>query len=119
MKSNRILSTLFSILLATSAAVAGNPAADNTKASKIIIPKVEFRQATVDEGLAYLRVMSRKLDPDKSGVTIILVASEKTKGVKFDLDLVNVSLVDAVKSLAIAAGLEMTRDGEAIVLKSR
>jgi hypothetical protein len=48
-----------------------------------------------------------------------LVASEKTKEVKIDLDLVNVSLIDAVKSLAIAAGLEMTRDGEAIVLKSK
>ena len=119
MKSNRILSSLLSIMLAAGSTIAADTAADTTKASKIILPKFEFRQATVDEGLSYFRKKSRELDPDKSGVTIVLVASEKTKETKVDLDLVNVSLSDAVKYFAVAAGLEMTRDGEAIILKSK
>ena len=119
MKSYRILIIFLSILLATDAAFAADAAADDTKASKIIIPKVAFRQATVDEGLEFFRQKSRQLDPDKSGVPIILVASEKTKGIKVDLELFNVSLADAVKYLAVAAGLEMTRDGEAIILKGK
>ena len=90
-----------------------------SKASKIIIPKVAFRDATVNEGVDFVRTISRQLDPDNSGVTIILVASEETKSKRVDLDLINVSVSDAVKYLAIAAGLEMTRDGEAIVLRKK
>jgi hypothetical protein len=119
MKSNRILCLLLPIMLAAGSAFCADAVADTTKASKIILPKIEFRQATVDEALAYLRKKSREIDPDKSGVTIILVASEKAKEAKVDLDLLNVSLIDAAKYLAIAAGLEMTRDGEAIILKSK
>ena len=119
MKSKRSLSTLLSILFAAGAVFAGSPTTDNTKASKIIIPKIEFRQATVVEGLDFLRQRSLQLDPDKSGVVIILVASDKAKGTKFDLSLTNVSVADAVKYVAIAADLEMTRDGEAFILKNK
>ena len=117
MKLSRILLLLLSILIVADSALAAD--ADTTKASKIIIPKLVFRQANVDEALAFFLKKSREFDPEKSGVPIILVNPEKTKAVKVDLDLVNVSLADAVKYFAIAAGLEMTRDGEAIVLKMK
>lgn len=119
MKSCRVPTVLLSILLATCALFAADTAADNTKASRIILPKVEFRQATVEDGLAFFRQKSRALDPAGSGVPIILIASDKLKGTKVDLDLVNVSIADAVKYFAIAAGLELTRDGEAMILKSK
>jgi len=107
------------ILHPAGAALSTGSTAGATKASKIMLPKLEFRQATVDEGLEFLRKKSRDLDPDKSGVPIVLVASETAKNVRVDLNLMNVSIADAAKYLAIAAGLEMTRDGEAIVLRSR
>ena len=119
MKSTLILSSLLAIILSAGSVIAAETPAETTKASKIIVPRLNFRQATVDEGLSFLLKKSRELDPDKSGVPIILVASEKGKETKFDLDLVNVSIADAIKYLAIAAGLEMTRDGEAFVLKSK
>ena len=91
---------------------------DATKASKIIIPRVNFQQVTVDEGVAFLRIKSRELDPDKSGVPIILVASEKAKEARVDLNFLNISVADAAKYLAAVAKLEMSRDGEAIILKN-
>ncbi|MFZ4765034.1 MAG: hypothetical protein ACOYMN_08770 [Roseimicrobium sp.] len=109
---------MFAVLVAMASGYAAEPAADHSKASKIILPKVQFAQATVNEALAFFRAKSRELDADKAGVTIILVASEKAKQAKVDLDLLNVSMADAVKYFAIAAGLEMSQDGEAIVLKS-
>lgn len=119
MNSNRISSLLLTIILATCSGFSADSTTDNTKASKLILPKVQFAQATVGEGLDFFRIKSRELDPAKTGVTIILVASEKANQTKVDLDLLNVSLADAVKYFAIAAGLEMTRDGEAIILKNK
>ncbi|MCX6907531.1 MAG: hypothetical protein NTY01_05755 [Verrucomicrobia bacterium] len=116
MKSNHVLSTVLSMLLAAGAAFAADTAADNTKASRLMFPRIEFHQATLDDVVAFFCQQSRKLDPDKSGVTIILVPSDKTKSAKVDLSLVNASLAKAVKYVALRAGLEIKRDGEDIIL---
>lgn len=41
-------------------------------ASKIVIPKVDFRGATVREALEFLRVRAKSLDPDGKGINIII-----------------------------------------------
>ena len=91
---------------------------DGTKASTIILPKLGFRDATIAEGAAFLRSQSQKLDPTGTGVPIILHLTSPGE-TRVTLDLVNVSIADAAKYFTIAAGIEMTRDGEAIIFKSK
>jgi len=112
MKSPRVL--LLSLLLVLFAARAVS--ADATKASTIIVPKVVFRGASAREGVAFLMKKSVDLDPQKSGVNIVLVPWEGMEQTKIDLDLANVPLEAAVRYLAQVANLEVTKDGEALLL---
>jgi hypothetical protein len=73
------------VLLASLPAFSGNPNtgtvapcfASNTpdlvqKVNQIIIPKIDFRNVTVEEAIAFLRQKAKQLDPDGTGVNIVL-----------------------------------------------
>lgn len=64
---------------------------DLGKASKLIIPKLVFRDASINEGVAFLLSKGRSLDPEKSGVNIILVPWKGMEEIKLNLNLSNVS----------------------------
>jgi hypothetical protein len=111
MKSLRI-----PVLFLSLAFLAATAFSDPTEASTILIPKVVFRGATVREGVDFLRKKGLDLDPRKSGVNIVLIPWEGMEQVKVDLDLSNIALETAVRYFAQLAGLELTKDGETLIL---
>lgn len=83
--------------------------------SKIIIPSVEFRDATLTECIDYIRIKSRDLDPDKKGVNIIV----KTGGdasARITLSLKDVPLSEALRYCAELANHKLTSDAQSFFL---
>ena len=87
------------------------------KAQKLMLPRVWFTDATLDEALTFLRTKSKDLDPDKKGVALDSHAGSAARGVKISLDLKSVPLWDALKYVASLANLELKVDGDRIVLE--
>ena len=79
---------------------------------------MELREASVKETLNFLRVKAMAFDPEKPGVNIVLIPSEKTQQAKITISLVNVSVADAVKYIALVANLDIKRDGETFIVKA-
>ena len=86
----------------------------NTKLQKIIIPKVIFHEATIQESIEYLRIQSARhdddstIDPAKRGVNIILKTDTSSNSAKITLDLKDVSLGQALRYVTELANLKMT-----------
>jgi hypothetical protein len=89
------------------------------KAGKIIIPKINFTDVSVEKALEFLRVKSRELDPEKKGVEIIVKDSQKSKDTAITLSMFDMPLFEAVKYVGEAANLDVNWVGKAIVLTSR
>ena len=89
------------------------------KAEKIIIPKINFTDVSVEKALEFLRAKSRELDPEKKGVEIILKDYQKSKDTVITLSMDDMPLFDAVKYVGEAANLDVNWVGKAIVLTSR
>jgi hypothetical protein len=89
------------------------------KAGKIIIPKINFTDVSVQKALEFLRAKSRELDPEKKGVEIIVKDSQKSKDTAITLSMADMPLFDAVKYVGEAANLDVNWVGKAIVLTSR
>lgn len=92
----------------------------------IIIPKVSFKDATVRECVGYLHEKSVELDdketdPKLKGVNIIfkLQAGSDIADKKVTLELTNVSLKEALRKLAEAAGIDVVSDMYAIILEGK
>ena len=118
MKTTSLLTFAISLTLATVCAIAADPQSPKSKAATIILPKITLNNAPIQIAVRFLTVKSRELDPDKTGVTILLTGPED-KQTRVNLDMANISVADAAKKLAEAANLEMRMDGESIVLKSK
>ncbi|MDD5350001.1 MAG: type II and III secretion system protein [Chthoniobacteraceae bacterium] len=72
-------------ILATGSQNVGGTVAIQEKLNKIIIPKVEFKDATVREAIDFLKMKSRELDihepdPSRRGVNIVLQLNDPTGG---------------------------------------
>ena len=89
------------------------------KAGKIIIPKINFTDVSVEKALEFLRAKSRELDPEEKGVEITLKDSQKSKDSVIALSMDYMPLFDAVKYVGEAANLDVNWVGKAIVLTSR
>ncbi|MFZ2277395.1 MAG: M56 family metallopeptidase [Prosthecobacter sp.] len=125
----RVVEDLISTLVAGDAggppgtAVPAAPAAPKSplivKAESIVIPTVQFRSATVPEALEFLRAKAREFDPDKKGVSILIRESDVPPNVNISLDLKTVPLTDALRYTAELAGLEVTAESYAFILKPK
>jgi hypothetical protein len=78
-------------------------------AQAIVLPKVVFQNATIEEVVDYLRT---------KGVNIILNKSVEDESPKVTLSLANVPLLEALRYSAELAQLQLTADDNAIVLQS-
>ncbi len=85
------------------------------KAAKIIIPKLEFRDAGLRECVALLQQKSRDHSPDRQGVNLVfnLPAGDEPK---ITLSLTNISLLEAVKNVAQLSGVSFAAEPDALVL---
>lgn len=106
----------------TTAAPASGPAAFLTnKLDKIILPRVQFAGATIDEAVDFLRAKARThdtttTDPRLMGVPIIL-RKEAEPGLKITLDLTDVPLVEALRYVTELAGYKFTVESYAVLVQ--
>ncbi|OYW77272.1 MAG: hypothetical protein B7Z37_05065 [Verrucomicrobia bacterium 12-59-8] len=93
-----------------------------TKLEKIIIPQLQFRDATVEECIERLRSQSRNhdtatVDPTKRGVSILLRPSVPPVKTSITLDLKNVPLGEALRYVAELAKLKMSIRSYAVTIE--
>jgi len=89
------------------------------KVQKIIFPVVQFKDATIEQALEYIRVKSRDLDtisqpPVTKGVSIVLRGGGLTDTIS--LDLRDAPLIDVVRYCAERVGLQYRVETHAVVL---
>jgi hypothetical protein len=105
---------------AAAASAPGDSGSESTalkKAEKIIIPKIELREATVAEIVNFLRAKAAGIDPDGKGVNI-LVKGEIPNSARITLSLTNIPLIEALSYTADLAGLRLKIEPNVLVLES-
>ncbi|MGK0188726.1 MAG: general secretion pathway protein D [Verrucomicrobiales bacterium] len=90
------------------------------KLRRIVIPSIQFDQATVDEAITFLRIKSRQLDdlepdPERKGINFILKTQADTAA-NVTLSLTNVPLIVALKAITDLAGLRHRVEPFAVVI---
>lgn len=90
------------------------------KLRRIVIPSIQFDQATVDEAITFLRIKSRQLDdlepdPERKGINFILKTQSDTAA-NITLSLTNVPLIVALKAITDLAGLRHRVEPFAVVI---
>jgi beta-lactamase regulating signal transducer with metallopeptidase domain len=91
------------------------------KLKSIILPKVQFSDASIAEAIEFLRVKSRDLDissPDEyKGINFVLKAGNKTtESPKLTLDLQNVPLGEVLRFVTQLANLQYQVTSHAVVI---
>jgi hypothetical protein len=87
-------------------------------AKRIIVPRVEFSGATVEEAVEFVRVKARALDPDKHGVNIVLKPGTQPDA-RLSLSLSDVPVWEVLRYIAGLANLRLEASGEIITLEPR
>ncbi|MES2597253.1 MAG: M56 family metallopeptidase [Verrucomicrobiota bacterium] len=93
------------------------------KLQSIIIPRVQFRDATLEEALEFFRAKARTLDTaetdtSKRGVNIVLKTKEASQ-TKISLDLTNVPLEEALKYTTELANVDYWIEGSAVAITAK
>jgi uncharacterized protein YihD (DUF1040 family) len=99
----------------TTAAGASSDLEDKLK--EIIIPEVEMRDVPLKKAILKLSKLSKKYSEDHKRINILLMGTQTEATVSINLS--NISLYEAIKYLAISAGLQMKIDDYAVVLKKK
>lgn len=86
----------------------------------IMLNEVKFKDATLEEAVAYLKLAVKKLGifAEENINAVILGASEDQKKKKISLDVREISLRSALDHIAHAVGLKVRVDSHAVVLTS-
>jgi general secretion pathway protein D len=124
---------------------AARQAAITDKLNKIIIPEINYREAVVSDVITFLSEESRRLDPDKAGVNIVLSggisapppaptpttpptaaggtepqpttpSGGELEGRKITLSLREVPLIDALKYVTTLAELKYRIESSAVIV---
>ena len=93
--------------------------AAHKKAATILIPKLELREASVTEAVDFLRTKAHELDPEKTGVNIILKATGTPAEARITLALTNMPLSEALRYVADLANLKLSTEPNAFVLEPK
>ncbi|MBL9182576.1 MAG: hypothetical protein JNN17_10570 [Verrucomicrobiaceae bacterium] len=103
----------YAILLTPRTAAKSRPA--NTEAaSPIVLPQVEFRDATLDEATTFIRIKSREVDPAGKGVNILVKPGGTAA--KISLSLKQVPVNEALRYVAELTGHKLTAEGNTYIL---
>ncbi len=86
-----------------------------TPSEKIIIPSIEFRDATLTECIDFIRIKARDLDPDKKGVNIIIKPGGDASA-RITLSLKDVPLSEALRYCAELANHKLTSNAQSFSL---
>lgn len=103
----------YAILLTPRTAAKPRPA--NTEAAApILLPQVEFRDATLDEATAFIRLKSREVDSTGKGVNILVKPGGTAA--KISLSLKQVPVNEALRYIAELTGHKLTAEGNTYIL---
>jgi general secretion pathway protein D len=88
------------------------------KCQALLLSKVDFKEASAEEAVEFLRIKSREKDP--RGVNIMLKLPEAEKAVlpKITLNLTDVPLSEALRYVAELSGLIVQVEPNAVALTS-
>ena len=103
---------------ATAATPPTAPAEKTTlqKARRIVLPQVEFRDASIAEAVEFLRTKSRDLDPDRQGINIIL-QTDTPSTAEITLSLRDVPLNEAVRYVSELSGMQSVFEEHAVIIR--
>ncbi len=113
--SNKREREVFCIITPQRTTRATEPPPAKAKAASLILPSVVFAGATLEEAVDYFRIKARDLDPDKTGVNIVLVG--KAPDARIGLDLKDVPLNEALRYTAELAGMTLSFRPDAAVIQ--
>jgi hypothetical protein len=85
------------------------------KADAIVMPRIEFREAKIEECVEFLKKRSRELDPEKIGVNITL-AGHKDEVTPISFHGQKATIGQAVLKLVEIANLKVRVEGNTIHL---
>ncbi|MEX2607957.1 MAG: hypothetical protein WD708_11480 [Kiritimatiellia bacterium] len=87
------------------------------KLHAIILPEVRFQQAEIQEAISFLNQKSKELDPENTGVNLVLMDQDLDDVVSFDLE--KVSLYQTLGLIAEMANLTIRiQDGMVVIRKA-
>jgi general secretion pathway protein D len=76
-----------------------------TKLRDLIIQRIDFSGASLEEVVEYLRVRSRDLDPDRRGLDFVVSVAPGTPPQSITLNLLNVPIEEVLRYVTEIAGL--------------
>lgn len=88
------------------------------KLRTLIVPKVDFSSATIDEVVEYMRVTSRNIDPEGRGVDFIVNLEPEARNKPFSLNLANIPLEELLRYVTQAANAAYRIEATAVVIGS-
>lgn len=103
---------------------AGKKSPLQAKLDAIVIPQIQFHEATLSEAMEFLRRKSQDLDtsttdPNQKGVSIIVKTDGNTAEARITLDLKNIPLGEALKYVAQLSNLRLVVERNAVLLLSQ
>lgn len=100
----------------------GYPRTDNLKitrkAREIIVPKVEFREATVREAIDFIHGKAAENDPEKKGINILLNEVNGPADKRLTMSLSEIPVLELLRFTAELAELDFQIRDTAIVLST-
>lgn len=89
------------------------------KMDRIILPRVQFQDASIEEAIEFLRVKSRDLDtssPGGGGVNMILRNGDAPSSARISLDLKDVPLSEALRYVTELAQMKYKVESNAVMI---
>jgi hypothetical protein len=109
---------LTSIVSLTCLASAAEPTAVVKASQELRIPKVEFRDATLGEAIAFLSKKSIEVDPQKKGINIAFAGTAKPDAT-ITLSVNDASVYDIVTVVAGQVGMQIEPTETILMLVSK
>jgi general secretion pathway protein D len=88
----------------------------NQKLKSIIIPKIDFKDASLEDAATFLSLQSRALDPDKEGVSFVVKDKAKEEAKPINLTMQNVPLGEALRYITNLSGVRSKAEEFAVFL---
>ena len=101
----------------------GNPRVESLpsaqKASQIILPKIEFKEASLDDAVGFIRRRAAELDLEKKGFNVVVNEAQGAPARTVTLSLSEVSALEALRLVAELSGVAIEVRPDVIVLTLR
>jgi len=123
--SRAVIAALLLLLGLCSGNAGARGAAGNDTEGKVyllVIPRLKFKDASIQDVVKYLRELSKKLDPRHEGVNFFLRLDpriSKASRPRITLEFRDIPLVEAVRYICMGAGMQYRVEKYAVVIADR